>query len=199
MPAKYLLSLALIICFNTAWAHSFNIVFIAPYSKLAGQSELKGFLMATRERDAHQDEESDGHLGGLDAYILKVDSLPEEKLLEQLASTARESEVPFAVGQINDSARGMLEDNDIVVVDPVSGNFWAAAMARPEQIKRMNGEAFAVAFEQAHGYSPDLQAVRGYLAARVIAVVVRHSGEQILSSPQALKQAVALVLQQPSL
>jgi hypothetical protein len=196
MPAKYLLSLALIICFNTAWAHSFNILFIASYSEFAGQSKLNGFLLSTREQDAHEAEESDGHLGGLDSYIFKVDSPPGEgELLDQLETTVREYEIPLAVGQINDNVRVMLEDNDIVVVDPVAGNFWAAAIAEPGQIKLMNGKAFSVAFEEAYGYSPEFHAIHGYLTARVIADVVRNSGEQVLSSPEELKQAVTQILQ----
>jgi hypothetical protein len=200
MPAKYLLSLALIICLNTAWAHSFNIVLIAPHSQFAGQSTLKGFLLATREQDAHQDEESDGHLGGLDSYILNLDSQPgEEDLSGQIEIRLRESEIPFAVGQISPGVRAMFEDRDIVVIDPVFANFWAAAIAEPGQIKLMNGRSFSIAFEEAYGYSPDFHAIHGYLAARVIALVVRNFGEQVLSNPQSLKQVVEQVLQEPSL
>ena len=198
--AKYLLSLALIFCLNSAWAHSFNILYIAPFSDPAGQSALRGFLLATGEEDAHEAEESDGHLGGLDSYIFKLDHMPGEAPgTEQLGIMVQENEFLFAAGIISDTRKKMLEDNGIVVVNPVSSNFWAASIAHPAQIKLINGGGFSSAFEAVSGYPPDLQAIQGYLTARIIAAVVRNADQQTLSSPGELTKAVELVLQKSAL
>ncbi len=50
-----------------ALAHAFNVWLIA--GKVSTQSVYDGFRLATRERDGHDFEESDGHLGGLDVNI----------------------------------------------------------------------------------------------------------------------------------
>jgi len=198
--AKYLLSLALIFCLNSAWAHSFNILYIAPFSDPAGQSALRGFLLATREEDAHEAEESDGHLGGLDSYIFKLDHMAGEAPgPEQLAAIVQESEILFVTGVMSDATKNMFEDNGIVVVDPVSSKFWTASIAQPDQIKLMDGDGFSNAFEAVSGYPPDLQAIHGYLTARIIAAVVRNADQQTLSSPRELTKAVELVLQKTAL
>ena len=198
--AKYLLSLTLIFCLNSAWAHSFNVLYIAPFSDSAGQSALLGFLLATREEDAHEAEESDGHLGGLDSYVFKLDHRPGEAVRpEQLGTIIQQSEILFAAGTISAASNSMFEENGIVVVDPASANFWAASIADPGQIKLMNGEVFASAFEAVSGYPPNLPAIQGYLAARVIAEVVRNANHQALSSPGELTRAVQQVLQKSAL
>ncbi|HSG95807.1 MAG TPA: hypothetical protein VLA28_09815, partial [Afifellaceae bacterium] len=61
---------------GAAYAHSFNVALLVGSSgPAAGEDEQvrDGFLLATRERDSHPDEESDGHLGGLDVYLLMVE------------------------------------------------------------------------------------------------------------------------------
>ena len=58
-------------------AHSFKVGLLVPMSggkSDAGRQALNGFLLATGERDAHRDQESDGHLGGLDVYMFEIDS-----------------------------------------------------------------------------------------------------------------------------
>ena len=60
-----------------ASAHSFQAGLLFPYSgpsAKAGRQVLDGFMLATKERDAHPDTESDGHLGGLDVYLSRIDS-----------------------------------------------------------------------------------------------------------------------------
>ncbi len=63
----------------------------------------------------------------------------------------------------------------------------------------MDGGSFTTRFENTQGYPADKFAIRGYLAARVIANVVRNSTEQVLSDPIMLQQAVRRVLQKNAL
>ncbi len=61
---------------NPALAHRFNVALVIPLSKAAsvqGRQIRKGFMLATTERDGHPDQESDGHLGGLDVYVAVID------------------------------------------------------------------------------------------------------------------------------
>ncbi len=62
----------------------------------------------------------------------------------------------------------------------------------------MNGELFVDQFEQAYGYRPDRYATRGYIAARVIADVIRKSSEQDRFRPIVIEQMVRAALIDPS-
>jgi len=79
---KFLIAVMLMVVTREGWAHSFNLGFVAPMSGSradSGQQALDSFMLATTEQDAHAFEESDGHLGGLDCYVLKIDSSVDEK------------------------------------------------------------------------------------------------------------------------
>ena len=181
------------LCFKTVFAHSFNVVLMAPFNEITGQAMLDGFLLATREQDSHEFEESDGHLGGLDSYVFKVDSLAGA---EQLEAVVRESVPLFAAGDIGSGAsRAMLDQHQVVVVDPATSRFWASTLANPDRLTLMNGDSLRIAFEQTYGYMPSPEALRGYLAARIIATVVRNSsGNPRFSAPE-LRLAVEQSLQ----
>ncbi len=180
---------------NTAAAHSFNLVFIAPINEIAAQSALNGFLLATREQDSHAFEESDGHLGGLDSYVFKVDSAAGP---DQLTATIRESAPLFAVGSgIDSSISEVLESGNVVLVDPVASKFWESAKSDPGRPTLMNGGSFSGAFEREYGYAPDSEAVRGYLAARIIATIVRDASGPARFSAEKLKPAVEQAMRSP--
>lgn len=195
---KILLVIALFVSFSPAWGHSFNIIFIAPISEPAGQSALEGFLFATREQDSHAFEESDGHLGGLDSYVFKVDSgLKPGPLQDRVEMIIRENQPLFATGFIVDTKiESVLEENGVAVVDPMAGGFWPSLIASPDKILRMNGGNFLDEFLKKHGSLPDTKTVRGYLAARVIARVVGEFDSRQRSDPRKLADAVNLELQQ---
>ena len=194
--SKSLLGFIALAFISAASAHSFNIVFIAPLEKMSGRSALNGFLLATREQDSHENEESDGHLGGLDSYIFRVDTTEGEATLpHRLEDTIRKSEPLFAAGlDLNTATLNMLESNGVIVVEPISSGFWVSLTADPGQLKLVNGENFISAFRRAYGHDPDLQAIQGYLAARFIATAVRNSDEQAREDPGELKQTLNDVL-----
>ena len=189
----FVLGLLAGLCVNSAFAHSFNVVLIAPFSEVTGQAMLDGFLLTTREQDSHEFEESDGHLGGLDSYVFKVDSLAGA---EQLEAVVRESVPLFAAGDIGSGAsRAMLEQHQVVVVDPAASRFWASTLANPDRLTLINGDSLSLAFEQTYGHMPSPEALRGYLAARIITTVVRNSsGNPRFSAPE-LRLAVERSLQ----
>ena len=57
---------------QSAQAHEFVVAIRAIETErdLILTDAVRGFLLATTERDAHPDETSNGHLGGLDVYII---------------------------------------------------------------------------------------------------------------------------------
>ncbi len=89
--------------------------------------------------------------------------------------------------------------SSVVVVDPMASGFWTSLTVDPDRLKLMDGENFANAFRRAYGYDPDLQAMHGYLAARIIATVVRNSDNLAQEDPGELKQALYEVLAKPQL
>ncbi len=99
---KILIAVMLMVITSEGSAHSFNLGFVAPLSgPLAetGQQALDGFMLATTEQDAHLFEESDGHLGGLDSYVIKIDSSVDDKTtIDRIESLLRNKEPLFIAG-----------------------------------------------------------------------------------------------------
>jgi hypothetical protein len=189
---KILLGVVLSGSLSPAIAHSFNLLFIAPINDLAGRSALNGFLLATREQDAHEFEESDGHLGGLDSYVFRIDSSVRDN---RLVAIIRESVPLFATGNgISEKDREMLEKNDVVLVDPAVSDSWPTMQLNPGLLKLMNGGSFANAFKHEYGYTPGPDALHGYIAARIISEVVRGANGSVRLSAQQLKPAVEQAL-----
>lgn len=68
--------LTMLVSANQLAAHSFNLALLATVSgPMAGpgKNARDGFMLATTERGSHPDQESDGHLGGLDVYVTLID------------------------------------------------------------------------------------------------------------------------------
>jgi hypothetical protein len=201
ITSKALLGFITFAFINLASAHSFNLILIAPFAEISGQSTLNGFQLATREQDSHENEESDGHLGGLDSYIFRVGKLKDEAaLMHQLEETIRKSKPLFAVGlDLNTASLNILENNGVVVVDPMSSGLSEFFTVDPDQLKLFDGEYFVSAYRRVYGHDPDLQAIHGYIAARIVAKVVRKSNKQARKDPGQLKQILNDVLAQTHL
>ncbi len=89
-------AIAVLTCVATgALAHSFTLLVVAP--RATGSAEADGIWtavrIATRERDGHPDETSDGHLGGLDVHLTVV---PRERLGTSGAAAPDIIAAPFA-------------------------------------------------------------------------------------------------------
>ena len=201
---KLLVGVALIMSYNQVWAHRFSAVFVMPMSGVqqeSGRQALDGFMFATGEEDAHAFEESDGHLGGLDSYILKIDSASgTTDLRHQLERLLKEEEPVFITGIFNTDTgellRGILNNRGVVLVDPIDSAMWRSAVASPDNVKSVNGEAFSAAFKSEYGYAPNLQAIRGYIAARLISATVRSLAGTGLSDSLLVTKARDRVLEQ---
>ena len=94
-----------------AKAHSFGVALVTQAAVVSGvpdQEIRRGFMLATRERDSHANETSDGHLGGLDVYVypvtpkddmVKNDAVKDDAVAEVEALLEREAvAVVVAVG-----------------------------------------------------------------------------------------------------
>ncbi len=153
---------------GTAKAHSFNVALVIALAEPSAANSRQvrdGFLLATRERDAHPDEESDGHLGGLDVYLYPVD-LDRESLAGVRALLQREQIDILAIIGPEDAAEeiGLL----------VAGS--RTALLAPGQLRPASAEAFKNRFQAAFGYLPAAPAAEGYNAARRIDAAVRPLG-----------------------
>ncbi|MEE8287557.1 MAG: hypothetical protein V3R72_12740 [Gammaproteobacteria bacterium] len=161
-------------------AHSFNVGFMAPLSgpnAHQGQQALDGFLFATRERDGHAFEESDGHLGGLDSYVIRIDSGGGiDAVRGQLDELRRGEELVFLTGvsvpETLATAGVMLDHSQSILVDPLDSVVYRSAASAPESLVTMDGVPFPAVFREAYGYDPDVNAIGGYIAARFIDAAV---------------------------
>ncbi len=152
----------------TADAHSFRLALLLPETgpdrQLARQA-LDGLLLATRERDAHEGETSDGHLGGLDVHISVVDTasgpVSVRTALKQLIDRDLQIVAGLMAGKLEDLVRETLQDTPAYVI--VSPDPPAAIDA-----------AFGSAFEAMFGYPASRNAWVGYCTGRVIDEAVRE-------------------------
>lgn len=179
---------------GAALAHSFNVAFITPLSgPLAqdGKRALNGFLLATREQDGHALETSDGHLGGVDSNVLTIDAGKGiEAVQQRLGTLVRGKELVFVTGILDPELRAALAAalarTRVIVFDPTDSAALRSAAGASGRLTTMDGRAFPEVFRKAYGYQPDEYAIRGYIAARLIADAVRAAG---VSDPDALRGA----------
>ena len=136
---------------NPALAHSFNVALVLPTPSAQEEQFHMGFMLATTQRDSHPDETSDGHLGGLDVYVIVV------QVLEAVA-----------------------DDIDIVVVAASQQAFdtLTAVQLRLGQTPFAHSDQpgvarFISAYKAAYGMAPTVDAAQGYNAAQRIEVAVR--------------------------
>jgi ABC-type branched-subunit amino acid transport system substrate-binding protein len=179
-------------------AHSFNVGFMAPLSgpgAQQGEQALDGFLLATRERDSHAFEESDGHLGGLDSYVIRIDSgRGVEAVRGQLDELLRGEGIVFLTGvsvsETLAAVGAMPDDSQSILVDAVDSAAYRSAASAPESLVTMDDVLFSAVFREAYGYEADVDAIGGYIAARIIAAAV-SAVEGRFSQRDALRRALA--------
>jgi len=161
-------------------AHGFNLGFLTPLSgpdSHLGREAVNGFLLATRERDGHAFEESDGHLGGLDSFVIVIDTGRSVEAIRSHLDTLQKGEgIVFLTGvsvpEILSATGVKLDEAQTVLVDPVNTAIYPAAMSASESLVTMDGVPFPTAFREAYGHEPGPYAIRGYIAARLIDVAV---------------------------
>ncbi len=166
-----------------ALAHRFSVALVIPLSgdaALQGRQYREGFMLATTERDSHPDQESDGHLGGLDVYVSNIDALGDFAAgIEQIAAQG-EISILTASGSPDMLAKidKRLAGTEIVLLRPGQTPFStpdAPAVA-----------AFSAAYERAYGAKPSSEAAQGYNAARRIDSAVR--AQEGVDDPASLRE-----------
>ncbi len=183
---------AILLAMGPANAHSFNVALLVGQSGPAasdGDQIRDGFLLATRERDAHPDQESDGHLGGLDVYLFLIDdrysplagvlTLLEQRTIDILAIIGPD----VLVETIRPRTAGL---QAILLVQGQMA--FPASSAASDAIETPAVRAFIEAFKAEFGYLPAHSAGQGYNAARRIDAAVRAQGG--VSDKTALQQAL---------
>lgn len=155
---------------SPAAAHSFRLGLAAPFSgpdATIGQQALDGLRLATRERDGHPEETSDGHLGGLDSYLLPLDTSgaslrsQAEDLAVEIVTTA--APVP--------GLEAALDGAPIAYCPATAGPVPADRLTGPEAAE------FVSAFRKEFGRDPTPAAARGYNAGRAVDAAVRSLGD----------------------
>ncbi len=172
---SFLLTIFLLgsISLNPAYAHRFYVALVIPLSNAeAGQGRQyrQGFMLATTERDSHPEEESDGHLGGLDVYVSVIDSQGDISAeVERIISQGRIDIVTVIGSEKTLTLVGdLLEGEEIALLLPGHTPFSRSDM--PAVV------GFTSAFEGQYGGKPSARAAQGYNAARRIDVAVRTQG-----------------------
>jgi len=176
--------------FGTAWwlvigvgsvqAHGFNLGFLTPLSgpdSRLGREAVNGFLLATRERDGHAFEESDGHLGGLDSFVIMIDTGRSIEAVRSHLDTLQKGEgivflTGVSVADILTATDVTLDEAQTVLVDPVNTAIYPAAISTSDSLVTMDGVPYLTAFLEAYGHEPGPYAIQGYIAARLIDVAV---------------------------
>lgn len=134
---------------------------------------LGGFLLATEERDGHANETSNGHLGGLDVYIVPQLANVAARFPELKKAPSDRPDIVAVIGASGDvAAEGVQIDGDGVVLRPGllhDANGWTATDAQ-------DPESFAARYIARFGQPASQWAVRGYNAARRIDAAVRPLG-----------------------
>ena len=172
-----LMTLALGVFPAVALGHSFQLGVIVPLSGpgvAQGVAALDGLRLATRERDSHPDETSDGHLGGLDSHLVPIDSaLIEHPEMFRAALTGRPLDiVTIADGREDTGAIAeILSEPGMPVFCPP-----AAGPVPPDRLASAEAEAFRQAFLGEFGYPATESAVQGYNAGRAVDAAVRPLG-----------------------
>lgn len=164
---------ALALAGNPALAHSFNVALVIALSgdaEAGGRQVLAGFMLATAERDSHPDQESDGHLGGLDVYVTVIDGSGDIAGAVRHAATQGQADIVVSFGSetMPPETGGPVEGAKAVIPPPGQPPF--ASPGSP------GVAAFIAAYQGAHGARPSASAARGYNAARRIDAAVRAQG-----------------------
>ncbi len=164
---------------SPVFAHSFNVSIILPTSgndfgsgseSESVQQIMDGFMLATKERDSHPDEQSDGHLGGLDVYITEIRTHGD--IPDHITRIAAQGELDIVV-VFAENLPAMLMDTlrrepRIVLLLPGRSPF--------TQTDLPGVRAFTSSYQSDYGNIPSSWSAQGYNAARRIETAVRQLG-----------------------
>lgn len=164
---------------GAAAAHSFSVAILAADAASAEQlpSAVRGFLVASAERDAHPDETADGHIGGLDVFLIPLPTEAAEGIGGLIGTAPDSFDIVVVTG------------DDLSGVDGVPGVIATTIImtpgALPDDAQR---SGFTERYLARFAVQPDRAAAQGYNAARRIDLALRPFGG--LSETDAIREAL---------
>jgi hypothetical protein len=173
---------------QTAQAHEFVVAIRAVEAgrDLILTDAVRGFLLATTERDAHPDETSNGHLGGLDVYIIPQTANVGARFPSLKEAPSGLPDIILFIGatDLDDAALILARKESATMISGAlhSTNLWSrTATTEPT--------SFAGRFMSTYQQPASKWAADGYNAARRIDDAVRLLGQ--LDDRAALERALA--------
>jgi len=169
--------LALVVVFapRVAGAHEFVVELrgVGTERDAIVSDALRGFLLATVERDGHANEESNGHLGGLDVYIIPRPARVAAGFPQLKQPPGARPDIVAVMGPSDDVADEveLIGVQGVVVRTGVlhRDNRWTMDPAQ-------DPDAFAARYVREFGQPPGEWAARGYNLARRIEAAIRPLG-----------------------
>jgi hypothetical protein len=150
-----------------AAAHEFTVAIVgnSPSARALVAEAVRGFIVATDERDGHASETSDGHLGGLDVQIRLLSPATAAAIGDLVGNPKDVADIVFLLGleTPGDDASGAAIGPDTIAFRPG---------ALPSNDSR-DASGFAARFSALHGHAPSEAAAQGYNAARRIDLAIR--------------------------
>ena len=173
-------------------AHDFKIGLLVPQSggeASFGEEIENAFRLAAAERDGHADEEADGHLGGLDVYILFVDTNKGRAAsLAEVRTLLQKPGLNFISGKF--PSTWMEEIGQTIKAEGVIKIDLDKIIRRYEET--MDGDPLSDAYLRRFGKRPGLAASLGYSLARLLDKTVRITGDDFsdaTKTTEALRRA----------
>jgi len=150
-----------------AIAHSFSLAIFANGS--AGPVELRsavqGALIASADRDGHPGETADGHLGGLDVFLIPLLETTAEQINGLVDHKTENFDFVVPLERVPMDLSGLQGvTTQTIVLDPGDLSDPAAWFEYPTS----SGKSFAARYRSRFGEQPDAFSVHGYFAARKI-------------------------------
>jgi hypothetical protein len=151
-----------------AAAHSFTagILVVGENVEQDLAEAVRGFLLASDERDGHPNETSDGHLGGVDVHVLPLPAEATRLVQELTGSPDEPADVVVVLGlkPAADDAASKYSRASTVLVQALLAEGWNGD-------DRMEG--FIARYRLAYGKEPGLLAASAYHAARRLDIAIR--------------------------
>jgi hypothetical protein len=151
-----------------AAAHSFTagILVVGENVEQDLAEAVRGFLLASDERDGHPNETSDGHLGGVDVQVLPLPAEATGLVQELTGSPDEPADVVVVLGlkPAADDAASKYSRASTVLVQALLAEGWNGD-------DRMEG--FIARYRLAYGKEPGLLAASAYHAARRLDIAIR--------------------------
>lgn len=173
---------------QAAQAHEFVVAIraIGNERDLILADALRGFLLATKERDGHPEETSNGHLGGLDVYIIPqtAEGVIHFPILKQAPNDRPDIIVVIGASDAAGAALKIAGKESTSMRPGVlhSENLWRGK-------EPSDSVGFSVRYNSAYQQPASKWAAEGYNAARRIDAAVRLFGS--IDDSAALERALA--------